>query len=131
MRELVRQLSRFASVGALATGVHTAIYAGLGGLDAFSPMLANFVAFVFAFGFSYFGHFRVTFKEQLRGRSLVRSYAVQLRFLIVALLGLALNALGVWFVTDYLGSHFLFATLPMVFMVPLVTFFVARSWAFR
>lgn len=131
MRQLISQLARFASVGLLATAIHTVSYAILGGLHFLSPMTANLLAFLVAFGFSYVGHFTYTFSGQMQGRSLRHSHSVQLRFLIVALVGLALNSIGVWATTDWLELHYLFATLPMLFVVPLITFGMARLWAFK
>lgn len=131
MKNLVLQVSRFASVGLVATGVHALVYGVLGSFSNITPMAANLLAFVVAFGFSYLGHFRFTFSEQMQGRSALRSYPVQLRFLVVALLGLGLNALGVWVTTDYLKANYLLAILPMVFIVPLITFGVSKIWAFR
>lgn len=131
MKNLVLQVSRFASVGLVATGVHALVYGVLGGFSNITPMAANLLAFVVAFGFSYLGHFRFTFSEQMQGRSALQSYSVQLRFFVVALLGLGLNALGVWVTTDYLKANYLLAILPMVFIVPLITFGVSKIWAFR
>lgn len=131
MKSTVIQVSRFASVGLVATGIHALVYGVLGGVSSITPMLANLLAFLVAFGFSYLGHFRFTFGEQMRGRSALRSYSVQLRFFVVALTGLGLNALGVWVTTDYLKANYLLAILPMVFVVPLITFGISKAWAFR
>lgn len=131
MKSLVLQVSRFASVGLVATGVHALIYGVLGSFSGITPMLANLLAFLFAFCFSYLGHFRFTFREQMHGRSALRSYLVQLRFFAVALVGLALNAFGVWVTTDYLKANYLLAILPMVLVVPLITFGISKVWAFR
>ena len=131
MRELLNQIAGFATVGLVATGVHALAYALLGGMAFISPLLANFLAFLLAFVFSYVGHFKITFAKEMEGRSLHRSFGIQLRFFLVALLGLGLNSLAVWLTTDVLELHYLLAILPMVFLVPLATFGLSRVWAFK
>lgn len=129
MKHLIHQLSKFASVGIVATAVHALVYTVVGGL--LEPMLANLIAFIIAFLFSYSGHFLWTFRAQTQGQKVHKAFAYQLRFLIVALSGLMLNSLGVWVVTEWLAIDYLFALAPMIFVVPLVTFFLAKRWAFK
>lgn len=129
MRSVIHQLSKFASVGVVATAVHAAVYAVLGGLVA--PMLANLLAFLVAFIFSYTGHFLWTFRTQTQGQEVHKAFVYQVRFLVVALSGLMLNSLAVWSVTELLQIDYLYAVVPMVFMVPLVTFVLAKLWAFK
>ena len=129
MKNLIRQLSKFASVGVIATGVHALVYGVVGSLLV--PMLANLIAFLVAFLFSYIGHFLWTFRAQTEGQSVYKAFAFQLRFLIVALSGLLLNSLAVWVVTEWLKMDYLYAVVPMVFVVPLATFALAKLWAFK
>lgn len=131
MIALFNQVAKFASVGLVATGVHTLVYALLGGLQQITPMAANFLAFLVAFVFSYVGHFKFTFAEEMDGRSMQRAFGVQLRFFIVALIGLALNSGVVWLTTEIFTLNYLFAIVPMVFLVPLLTFGLSRLWAFK
>ena len=129
MKNLIQQLSKFASVGVVATGVHALVYGLVGRL--LEPMLANLIAFIIAFVFSYTGHFLWTFRTQTQGQKVHKAFAYQLRFLVVAMSGLLLNSLGVWVVTEWLEMGYLFALAPMIFVVPLVTFFLAKRWAFK
>ena len=129
MRSLIYQLSKFASVGVVATGVHAIVYAVIGAV--LEPMLANLIAFFVAFLFSYLGHFLWTFRDQTQGREVHKAFVYQFRFLLVALSGLLLNSLAVWVVTQWLQIDYLYAIGPMVFVVPLVTFTLAKGWAFR
>ena len=129
MRSLIYQLSKFASVGIIATGVHALVYGVVGAV--LEPMLANLIAFLIAFLFSYSGHFLWTFRDQTQGRKMHKAFAYQFRFLVVALSGLLLNSLAVWVVTQWLQIDYLYAIGPMVFVVPLVTFTLAKRWAFR
>ena len=129
MKHLIQQLSKFASVGVIATGVHALVYGLVGRL--LEPMFANLIAFLIAFVFSYSGHFLWTFRTQTQGQKVHRAFAFQLRFLIVAMSGLLLNSLAVWVVTEWLQVDYLYAVFPMVFVVPLVTFALAKLWAFK
>ena len=129
MRSLIHQLSKFASVGVVATAVHALVYTVAGGL--LEPMLANLIAFIIAFLFSYSGHFLWTFRAQTKGQKIQSAFAYQFKFLLVALSGLVLNSLAVWVVTQWLRIDYLYAIGPMVFVVPLVTFALAKGWAFR
>ena len=129
VKSLVAQLSKFASVGVVATGVHALVYGVVGRF--LEPMLANLIAFLIAFVFSYSGHFLWTFRAQTEGQKVHKAFAFQLRFLIVALSGLLLNSLAVWVVTEWLQIDYLYAVVPMVFVVPLVTFALAKLWAFK
>ena len=129
MRSLIYHLSKFASVGVIATGVHALVYAVAGGL--LKPVLANLIAFLIAFLFSYTGHFLWTFRAQTQGREMHEAFAYQFRFLVVALSGLLLNSVAVWLVTERLQIDYLYAVVPMVFIVPLLNFALAKVWAFR
>lgn len=129
MRSLIYQLSKFASVGVIATGVHALVYGVVGAV--LEPMLANLIAFLIAFLFSYSGHFLWTFRAQTQGHEMHKAFAYQFRFLVVALSGLLLNSVAVWLVTERLQIDYLCAVVPMVFVVPLVTFALAKVWAFR
>lgn len=129
VKSLLAQLSKFASVGVVATAVHAVIYSFAGTM--LEPMLANLIAFLIAFIFSFSGHFLWTFRAQTEGQELHKAFAYQIRFLIVALSGLVLNSLAVWVVTQWLQIDYLYAVVPMVFVVPLLTFALAKGWAFR
>jgi putative flippase GtrA len=129
MKNLIKQLSKFASVGVLATAVHAGVYTVVGGL--LEPMLANLIAFLVAFIFSYVGHFLWTFRAQTIGQELHKAVGYQFRFLAVAVMGLLLNSMAVWVVTEWLIVDYLFALIPMIFMVPLFTFALAKFWAFK
>lgn len=118
------QLGRFASIGVLATLLHvlTAIVAqSYFGLTA---QVSNLAGFVSAFGLSYLGHARVTFK-------VAAMHGAQLqRFLVISLLGLALSASITHLVHDVLNAPFAIAMLTVGVCVPLLTFLAAKYWVF-
>ena len=129
--KLIKQMAKFASVGAIATLVHALVYASLGALPSVSPWMANLLAFMVAFIFSFVGHFLWTFRDSTGDQPIHQSARYSLRFLTVALIGLLLNAFSVWLVVDIWELNYLMALVPMVFVVPVMTFGLSKLWAFR
>jgi len=127
--QTLKQVAKFGTVGLFATATHAGVYALCAGLFGIAPLLANLVAFVTAFAISFAGHLQWTFKQEgSYSRMQVRKV---IRFLITALLGLALNSLFTWSINDLLNLHYLWALLPMVALTPAVTFVLSKLWAFR
>ena len=52
------------------------------------------------------------------------------RFAIVSVISLALNSLFVWLFTSPFGWPLWTPVVPMLFVVPLVTFWLNRHWVF-
>lgn len=125
MRGLLRQLGRFFTVGMVATGVHVAAALYLNGPGGLSPLSANIGAFCVAFAFSYAGNYVYTFEAMADHRQSVP------RFLIVSLVGLALNQSIVWLCVEKLGWAFWQSMLPVAVMVPALGYVMSRMWAFR
>jgi putative flippase GtrA len=122
--ELLR-LSRFAVVGILATSTHVGVVWLLIGHLAVRPLLANLLAFLVAFGVSFIGQYRWTFRSTRDWRSALW------RFLVTALLGFAMNnILLVALLEAGLVSQELSAVLA-VGVIPLVTYTLSRLWVFR
>jgi putative flippase GtrA len=121
---IVGKLARFGGVGVLATIVH--ILVALAARNAFglAPLLANFVGFGVAFLVSYIGHERFTF-----GAS-ETALPQFLRFLFVAVFGLAVSTSTVWLIDIKLGLGFTFAMISVGVLVPAATFVALRFWAF-
>jgi len=130
VRELLFQLTRFASVGLIATGVHALSYASFSAIGI-DPLLSNLFAFLIAFSISFIGHFKWTFKNAVGDQNIHTAWRAQIKFLVVALTGLSLNSLSVLVITDWLDAHYLLAILPMVFVVPLITFGLSKVWVFH
>lgn len=125
MRHAVAEMARFGSVGLAATAVHAGVYAALVAVASAPPQSSNFIAFAIAFVVSFLGHHHFTF----RGRSRSAGRAA-VRFLVVALAGYALNAGFVALTTQKLAKPPLVAVLFMLFVTPVVTYVLAKLWAF-
>ncbi len=81
---------------------------------------------------SFFGHFYWTFSDQTIAESEKNSlpYAAFARFAVVAVTGLCLNSLAVWYVVYRLNLPYGYAIVLMVTIVPLSTFLLSKFWAF-
>lgn len=124
MRGALGEIVRFGSVGLAATAIHAGVYAALVSLGV-GPQWSNLGAFALAFVFSFFGHYSFTFRGRARSAG-----GAAARFFVVALAGYALNAGFVALTVDGLDQPPLFAVLFMLFVTPVVTFVLAKLWAF-
>jgi putative flippase GtrA len=120
--------AKFGGVGLLSTAVHVMIFSAAIEFWSIEQMKANLIAFGFAFWVSLFGHFYWTFASGDEGRRNLKGAGV--RFLVVALVGLALNSLVVYVVESMYGLPYVYATIGMIFVVPVVLFLLSRFWAF-
>ncbi|MDE2385745.1 MAG: GtrA family protein [Alphaproteobacteria bacterium] len=124
MKALIKQLAKFASVGAIATGLHVlvalALHHGLG----LAPLRANLGAFCMATLWSYFGNWAWTFGAQAK----VKSSAP--KFIAMSLAGFGLNQSIVYWVTVVEKLPFAVALVPVVMIVPAFTFWVSRTHIF-
>lgn len=128
-RRLLVQFSQFLTVGGLATLTHITVFVALiESLDV-RPLLANLYAFCVAFTVGFSGHFYWTFAHEKSADSRQPGLAVW-RFLLVSLLGLALNSLVVYTVVGLLSWSYVYAVVVMVTLVPLLLFLLNKTWAF-
>lgn len=117
-------------MGITATAVHAVLFVLAIELLALAPMLANLVAFMVALGVSFLGHFHWTFRPEGAAPARRGSGGALARFLVVALIGLALNSAVVYVVIDRLGWPYQVALVLMVSAVPAVVFVLSKLWAF-
>jgi len=119
-----RQGGAFALIGLVATGVHVAVALTARTALRLDPLIANFIGYACAVGVSYVGNARLTF-----GRS-ARDAGQFARFLLISLLGLALNQAIVHLLVDRGHWPFWLALGPVVVLVPLLSFVLLKLWAF-
>jgi len=119
---------KFGSVGLAATAVHVAVFSAVIELWNVEPMKANVIAFCIAFWVSFFGHFHWTFSAGGAGRRGMKGAGV--RFFMTALTGFALNSLVVYAVEHVFHLPYVYATVGMIFLVPLILFIMSKYWAF-
>lgn len=121
---MIGQVARFGLVGAGATFVHMVV-ASSAILFGISPLAANFIAFVFAFSFSFTGHFVYTFHGQPKS-----PWRALLRFLIVAVSGFLLNQCALFAILQTAGFGAFTSVLVSTSTVATFLFFVSRSRVF-
>ena len=115
----------FGSVGVAATLTHFAVGLSIVSVGLATPFYANIVAFLTAFLVSYFGHKHYTFKSDAAHRRALP------RFFLLAALGLALNQLIVYLCVDLAGWSYFVALIIVTAVVPAMTYFAGRYWAFK
>lgn len=126
LKELIRQVATFGVVGIAATGVH---YATALGCAQFIPLAyANPIGFLAAFGVSYFGHLKLTFRvaaeESNHKTRAIKFFAVALSgFLMGQTILLVLSATGLLQEWQTLAIA--------VAAVPATTFVISRLWVFQ
>ncbi|MGE3877313.1 MAG: GtrA family protein [Parvibaculaceae bacterium] len=127
MRRFGPEFIRFGLVGGAATLVHAAVYTGLITWTAIAPQITNLIGFASAVGISAVGHHHFTFRAQAGKRSFLSS---SWRLVVPALLGLSLNAFFVYLVEHILSMDARLAIVPMIFVTPVITYGINRSWVF-
>jgi len=120
----------FLSIGSIATVVHAFIYSQVSiniGMDAIP---SNLIAFTFAFFISFTGHYNVTFRTSKQFQSRILTSPSMIKFLIVAITGLLMNTFFVWLLVEQLSFGKIFALIPMLTIVPPLTYLLSKYWAF-
>lgn len=126
LHEQFRQLVTFGLVGITATAVH---YVTALAVSQVIPLAyANPVGFLAAFGISYFGHLRLTFRVAAEES---RHSTRMTRFFVVALLGF-LAGQTMLLTLSSTGLLKEWQTLLIaVAVIPVTTFVVSRIWVFQ
>ena len=122
LREEFRKIFAFAGVGLVATAVHLFVAWVVFFLNpSTDPLIANLIAFIFAFQISFFGHKNITF----------RSAAGVKKFIFVALLNFALNNGALIAIINIMNVSGFLSVLMSTFLTPGITYILSRVWAFK
>jgi putative flippase GtrA len=129
---LAAQYIKFSMVGGAATATHALVFVILIEAFALPPLLANVFAFSIAIVVSFKGHFHWTFRSEasMHIASVCQTYTAFAKFVLVAFLGLTLNSLAVYLVIEVLILPYLYAVVPMVSLVPVITFTLSKYWVY-
>lgn len=132
---VIGQLFRFGLTGFAVTAFNACIYWPLAtygnfliplGPGAVWPLLAGLIAFLLASAVGHVAHSRFSFKGHGE-----RDAHTAVRFLAVQLMGLALNEAFIWIATGpILHGPTWWSIVPSIFVTPLVTFVLQRTWVF-
>lgn len=118
-------VGRFSAVGIISTFIHIGTVSIIMAKSHIVPMIANLLAFVLAFTFSFLGQYHWTFKARCNKKTALR------RFFLVSMTAFLVNnillasLLRIEVLSNYL-STILAATI-----IPVITYTASRIWAFQ
>ena len=122
------QLIRYAIIGAAITAGGQAIYYVLAESRTTSPLVAIAIAWIAGVVVGYFAHGWISFaghgERDDHGR-------MGFRFVLVNLIGYAINSFWVWLLVERLAGATWWPILPNIALTPLMTFWLHRRWTFR
>lgn len=121
------QLLRYGVVGLCVTMLGAAIYYGCAEFLHIAPLIANSIAWLVGIVVGYGVHSRISFRGQGERGDLKRTGT---RFIVVNLIGYALNSFWVWLLVEWIGGANWWPVLPMILLTPLSTFLLHRHWTF-
>ncbi len=124
MNAFLKQLTKFASVGAVATGIHVAMALLFNSVLGITALSANVLAFLSASIFSYLGNWLWTFGK-------VGTLAKSLpRFAFLNLACFTVNQTIVYFVVVILKLPLTVAMVPVIAIIPAFSFWLNKSRVF-
>jgi putative flippase GtrA len=129
-KELIRSLFWFGLVGLSAMLVHfltvTTLFVPIG----IAPLKANVLGFLVAFGVSYLGHSKLTFKkETLLSRK--EKVSEIIKFFGVAITGFLMNQALFFILLSYTSLGLDFSLGITLVLVSGLTFVLSKFWAFK
>lgn len=116
------QFCTFAFIGIVNTIVHGIVLAINVEFFGVAIVISHLISFMIANIFSYVMNSRLTFKVDL-------SFHRYLRFFSASLLALMVTLMIAWLM-ERLQFHYLVGYIAVVMVVPVITFFIIRTWAF-
>lgn len=126
-RTMLLQLVRYAVAGMTITLLVAASYWAISEYLHVDPMVSFTIVFLFFSAVSYFTHGAFSFKDHgERDRHHVR----MARFIVVNLIGFAVNQGFIWLLVKRMGEPTWVSTLPIIFVTPLLTFALHRRFVY-
>lgn len=122
----MKQIIIFGLVGVVASLTHFLLVFAQVEWLGIAAIIANIFAFLCAYPVSYFGHSSFTFKKQEHSHQ----NAIK-KFFYVACLGFCLNEGGYFLLLQYTDWHYLWSLFLILAIVPILTFVLAKFWAFQ
>jgi putative flippase GtrA len=118
------QFLRFLIVGTLATALHYAVLIGLVQSGLAVPVVASSIGFALSAAFNYAANRHYTFRS-------ARDHTAALpRFVAVMIVGLAINASVLWFLSEPLRQPYLLAQVIATGFTLFWNFTANRRWTF-
>lgn len=119
-------LSKFASVGLMSTLIHAFVYALSVRYFNVDTQFSNLAGYSVAVFFSYYFQMKWTFTDR-KNKASFKSFT---KFTSSSLIALFLNASFVFMVDEILLIGPMYALVGIVFITPVVTFFLLSLWVF-
>lgn len=126
MLKLATQIGWFLIVGCAAAATHWAIAVACVAWGGLAPLLANVIGWLVAFGVSFTGHYRLTFRTQHAplGRAACRFFAL-------SALGFAVNEASYAVLLQATRIRYDILLAMILIGIAGLTFILGRFWAFR
>lgn len=126
-RTVALQALRYALAGIVITLLFSASYWAVTEFAGIDPMVSLTIVFLVFTGISYVTHGVFSFEGHgERDRHHVRAG----RFLLVNVLGFAVNQFFVWFLVKQLGGPAWWPIIPFILVTPWLTFVLHRRWVY-
>ncbi|HTM76303.1 MAG TPA: GtrA family protein [Devosia sp.] len=124
MPERLHQVARFGIAGGSATLFYLVVATALVMLGHVQPVPASIAAYLLSLGLSYGLQSRFTFRQGSDSTSQV------VRFLVTALVGLALSYGLVYLASDVLHWWSVIGNIAVCIFIPIANYFVFKLWVF-
>lgn len=121
-----QQVLFFSGIGATAALTHLLIVLHLVSHFDIAPLVANVIAFFFAFNISYLGHKHLTFSQLENEKELSLPH-----FFLVASSAGCLNEILYYLLLNYTNIHYLLSLVVVLGLVAIYSFLLSRFWACR
>ena len=115
----------YGAIGVLGTIIHFGTLFLLVEHADFTPLIASTIGFVFTVVVSYLFNYYWTFAAASAHRSTF------LRYLVVSLTGLTLNAIVLQAGLSLLDLHYTYAQAMVILIIPVVNYLLNRFWTFN
>ncbi|MFC4297169.1 MAG: GtrA family protein [Castellaniella sp.] len=125
-KKLAAQIGWFVIVGCAAAATHWAVAVACVAWGGLAPLIANVIGWLVAFGVSFAGHYRLTFRHQ---HAPLRRAAV--RFFLVSALGFAVNEAAYATLLRLTAIRYDVLLALVLIGIAGMTFILGRYWAFR
>jgi putative flippase GtrA len=119
------RLHWFVVVGSAAAAVHWLVAVGLVNARSWHPLLANVAGWLAAFGVSFAGHHRLTFRSH--GSPVVSSAT---RFFMISAGGFAINETAYAMLLAWTRQRYDLLLAAVLLAVAAITYWLSRHWAF-
>jgi putative flippase GtrA len=125
-KKLYTQIGWFVIVGCAAAATHWAVAVACVAWAGLAPLLANVAGWLVAFGVSFTGHYRLTFRHQQ-----APLLQAALRFFLVSALGFAVNEAAYATLLHITPIRYDILLALVLIGIAGMTFILGRYWAFR